>query len=108
MNGYNKCINGEIWWCLIGKDIEIGKTKPVLVLKSFNTKMFFGIPLTSSDSHNKKSLGKYHSPIRVNNINSFVTLGQLRLFDTKRLLRKLSKIDKDSLSKITDSLFNVI
>ena len=110
------CKTGDIWWCSIGKNIGTEQngnghnySRPVLILKVFNKNMFFGIPITSSDLKNtKKRLIKYYSPIKINNSNSFVILTQLRLFDTKRLLRKISKVDKDSLKDISDSLFDVI
>lgn len=53
----------EIWWCSLGENIgfeEDGKhdnfERPVLVLRKFNSGMFFGLPLTS-----KKKENMFHS-----------------------------------------------
>ncbi len=93
----------EIWWCSVGVNIgveEDGKNKhferPVLVLKVFSRKSFLGIPLTSAG----KSESKFYFKIIYNNKEYFVILSQVRLFSTKRLLRKITRIDTDTFSNI--------
>ncbi len=50
--------NREIWWLYLGKNIgweqngsEQKFLRPVLVFRLFNSKMFFGIPMTSGDKN---------------------------------------------------------
>ncbi|WP_375493332.1 type II toxin-antitoxin system PemK/MazF family toxin [uncultured Nostoc sp.] len=77
----------EIWWCSIGVNIgdeEDGKNhlynRPVLILKKFNNRIFWGLPLTSSTKKKNNYFlvdfkGKQQS----------VMLSHLRLYDAKRL-----------------------
>jgi mRNA interferase MazF len=92
----------EVWWCSIGVNIgtEInGKhnvfERPVLILKKFNKNSILAVPLTS-----KVRKREYTVIFRHNNNNYAALLSQLRLVSTKRLNRKMYKMD----SKI----FNII
>jgi len=84
----------EIWFCSLG--INIGREqdgryewfkRPVLILKKFNQEMFFGIPLTSQYHQSQ-----YHFQFSFNGQPSYAILSQLRLLDSKRLLRKFGMI----------------
>jgi len=93
---------GEIWIASIGKNIgdeEDGKhsdyERPVLIVRKFNNNIFLGVPLTS----NKDKDGKYYHKL-VSFSGSVLILSQARLFDAKRLLRFMGKIDNNELKKI--------
>src|SRR3990167_6308578 len=93
---------GDIWLASIGKNIgdeEDGKhssfERPVLVVRKFNNNIFLGIPLTS---HEEKE-GKYYHKL-ISYKGSTAILSQVRLFDAKRLLRNIGKLENEELKKI--------
>jgi mRNA interferase MazF len=88
----------EIWWCSLGKNIgneQDGKNnnfeRPVLVLKKWNKDFFIGIPMTTKNkvkSKDEKFYYKYFSDEE--NQGSYFMLTQVRVFISKRLVRKLN------------------
>lgn len=96
----------ELWWCSFGMNIGIeidGKNsdfeRPVLIVKKFNGKQFWGIPLTTSGSVNK-----FHIELNHNNKISFAVLSQLRTFSSKRLLRKIGKISENQFEFVIEGI----
>lgn len=93
----------DIWWCSMGVNIGSeanGKGedygRPVLILKGFNKESFLGIALTG-----KKKEGKYYIYLgTVGDREASVNLSQIRLFDTKRLVNKMGKLDEDKFNEI--------
>jgi hypothetical protein len=92
----------EVWWCSIGTNVGFetdGKNslveRPVLVYKKYNKNQFFGFPITSIY---KK--GKYYSSLKVKEKNIQVLLSQGRVFDSRRLIRRLSKITNLEFKKV--------
>ncbi len=96
------CNEREIWWCSIGLNIgdeQDGKNdefeRPVLVVKKFNRDIVLTIPLTS-----KTKAGNYYfSALEENRSYTFI-LSQLRLISTKRMTRKILKINKNLFREI--------
>jgi mRNA interferase MazF len=87
----------EVWWCQIGANIgfeEDGKNepfeRPVLVLRKYNAQLFFGLPLTSIIKENK-----FHYVLTAKKVRGSVILSQGRILSSKRLNRKMYKIDYD-------------
>jgi mRNA interferase MazF len=77
----------EIWWCSIGVNVgdeEDGHNdlynRPVLVVRKFNRRIFWGLPLTSKIKDNP-----FYFPLELKGVKSCAMLSQLRLYDTKRL-----------------------
>jgi mRNA interferase MazF len=100
---------GEIWFCSVGKNIgfeEDGKNlkfeRPVLILRKFNNDVFLGIPLTTQAKE-----GKYYHNL-VSFSNSTAILSQIRLFDAKRLLRIIGKIDNEELKEIKIKIGKIV
>lgn len=101
------CHQREIWWCSLGTNIGFEQDgtgrnfdRPVLVIRGFNESIFFGAALTSN---NRK--GKFYFPIgKVEDREASVILSQVRLIDTKRLIKKAAIIDKDLFEKIKNAL----
>lgn len=99
---------GEIWFISVGKNLgdeEDGKNqkfeRPVLIIRKFNNNIFLGIPLTS-----KEKIGKYYFFLK--SLSSSAILSQIRLFDSKRLIRKIGKIDSKELLDIKNKVREII
>lgn len=96
----------EVWWCSIGINVgreEDGKNqhfeRPVLIIKQFNQALFWGVPLSS-----KIRVGSYYFTVELPERKSLAILLQLRLFSSKRLLRKIWTLDKGQYSEIKEAI----
>lgn len=96
----------EIWWCRVGVNIGIeidGKgrpfSRPVLIIKKFSRSMFLGIPTTS-----KTKTGTWYSQIKIEENPSNLILSQLRVFDSKRLQRRIFTIHETEFEQIKKQL----
>lgn len=85
----------EIWWCSIGANVgveENGKNtlfeRPVLVFRKFNKDMFWGLPLTSRVKESKP----FHFTFSLYQKDQTAILSQMRVFSSKRLVRRLGKV----------------
>ena len=87
----------EIWWCAVGVNVgnEIDGTgnvhdRPVLILRGFNAQTFLGVCLIG-----RRRSGKYYVPVgAVGNRQATANLSQVRILDTKRLIRKMTTLDE--------------
>ncbi len=104
----------EIYWANLGENIgfeQNGKgqhfMRPLLVFKKFSNNMFFGIPLSSQ----KKQDGSWFFEFSFKNSESSTALiVQGKMYDVKRLDRKIGKMsieDYDKLKLKFKELFNV-
>ena len=100
---------GDVWYLSIGKNIgdeEDGKNqnfeRPVLITRKFNNNIFIGVPLTSQDKN-----GKYYHKL-ISFSGSTAILSQVRLFDAKRLLRYIGKIDSNELKEIKIKIGKIV
>jgi mRNA interferase MazF len=96
----------EVWWCSVGVNVgyEIdGKNnlfnRPVLVLRKTSKQTFFGVPLTS-----KEKPAPWGIPVVLKGRTSHIILGQLRVFDAKRLNQVYGKVSDPEFEKIKDAL----
>jgi|SRR3989339_477392 len=101
---------GEVWFTSIGKNIgdeEDGKNssfeRPVLIVRKFNNNIFLGVPLTS----NEEKEGKYYHKL-ISFSGSTAILSQIRLFDAKRLLRPMGKVENKELKEIKIKLGKIV
>jgi mRNA-degrading endonuclease toxin of MazEF toxin-antitoxin module len=88
----------EIWWCSLGVNIGAEQDgsgdefhRPVVILKSFGAQTCLVIPLTTSP--------KVH-PLRpsvglIDGKGAHALLSQIRIIDTKRLVRKIGYLKKE-------------
>lgn len=109
----------EIWWCSLGENVgfeEDGKNekyeRPVLVFRKFHKGMFFGFPLTSKEKDNK-----FHFKLTLNIPDengilqekvSYVILSQLRLFSSKRMIRRIAHINDNIFKEIKEKFMKLI
>jgi mRNA interferase MazF len=88
--------DGDIWWVRLGVNVGYetdGKnrefTRPVLVVKKYNQYSFLAIPLTTAQKPNP-----YRLPIgTVAGKEACATLSQMRNIDSKRLVKKIARLD---------------
>ena len=101
------CHEREIWWCSLGVNVGFeqdgtGKNfdRPILVFRGFNERVFLGVALTG-----KKKQGKFYFYLgRVENRDASAVLSQIRLIDSKRLVRKMSTLDENTFKRFEDAL----
>jgi mRNA interferase MazF len=86
----------EVWWCALGINIGVeadGKhgnfERPVLVLRKFNRDAVLIVPLTSRAKPNP-----YQWPFSHDGKSFAAVLSQMRLISTRRLLRKMYRMDR--------------
>jgi len=75
--------------------------RPVLVIKEITLNTFIGVPLTS----NKKKGSWY---IEIKSTNSSAIISQVKLFDTRRLARKIGVISIEEFKIVRNELKNYI
>lgn len=102
---------GEVWICLLGKNVGweqngtgIKFSRPILILKTFNKQMFWGIPLSSK----QKDLDFYYNFTDTHNRKVSAILAQIKLISTKRLDRKIYVLDKMQLLVIKSKLKSML
>ena len=120
-NGYKKNLDGnkhetfcnerEIWWCSLGVNIGFEQDgtgsnydRPFLVMKNFNKTVFWGVALTG-----KKKEGKYYFSVgEIAGTEASIILSQIRLLDTKRLVKKICMIPEGQFLDIKKALQGVL
>ena len=93
----------EVWWCSLGVNVGFEQDgsgneyrRPMLVLKGLSRQTFLGVPLTTAEKEHslRPSLGLVDGkPARA-------LLSQIRVVDTKRLVRKIGYIPADVFERI--------
>jgi len=92
----------EIWWCHVGENIGVeinGKskdfTRPVLIFKKYDRYSFLGLPLST-----KNKIGTWYAPIYFLGIPQVVVLCQSRVFDYRRLDRRMGELNTFEFSDV--------
>lgn len=97
------CKARELWWCTLGVNVGFEQDgsgeefrRPVLILKSLSASTCLVIPLTTST---------HQHPLRpavgpVDGKEAHALLSQMRVIDTKRLVRKIGYLDKAVFNRI--------
>ena len=100
----------EIWWASLGVNIgyeQDGKNekfeRPILILKRFNNKILWALPMTS-----KERTGKFYYQFEYEGEKYSVILSQLRLISSKRLLRKIRVFPEDSFNNVRERIKELI
>ena len=98
----------EVWWISIGVNVgaEIdGKNelfeRPVLIFRKVGREQFYGLPLTS-----KEKYGPFYRLVHYGDSVGNVCLSQLRVFSTKRLIRKIDLVNEVEFAYLQDTLAN--
>lgn len=100
-----------VYWCSLGVNIgwEQDGTpnrheRPVLIVKKFNSKMVWAVPLSSK----QKDIKFYYNYTDPNGKNVAAILAQLRLISTKRLIRKLYVLNEREFQQIKKKIRDYI
>lgn len=100
----------EVWWCSIGVNLgyeQDGKNKlyerSVLVLRKFNDKMAWVLPMTTKNKDNI-----YYHQLEYEGVKSSVILSQLRLVSVKRFRRFIRRISDYHFSIIQDKIIKLV
>lgn len=100
----------EIWWCSLGMNIGREQDghgddfeRPIVIVKTLSPDTFIGLPLST-----KKRLEKFQSLVTHGDIQGFALLDQIRVFDTKRLRRKIGMLSQDEFVVIKSKLTEIL
>lgn len=105
----------DIWWTAIGHNIgveENGKgdefKRLVLIIKKFNSSMFWGIPTSSA----QKS-GKYYRMVNYLDdkgrpTKSCLLLSQMRIFDARRSMQKYGMIRREEIDVVKEKISRLL
>ena len=101
----------EVWWCSLGLNIgfeQDGKGKrfarPILIIKGFSKQVCLCVPLTT-----KLKNGKYYHSVHLkDNITRKVILSQIRLIDTKRLLKRIGVVGEEEFNQIKKAIIHLL
>lgn len=97
---------GDIWWCSLGTNVgdeQDGKgrfySRPVLVIKKFNSRIFIGLPLSTiiKDNH-------FYHQFHFKDKKQCVVLSQIRLLDAKRLENRMGELPLHEFQTIQNKL----
>jgi len=114
VNDRKKIVNfkeREIYWGSIGENIgfeQNGKgddfSRPILIVKKLNKQLFFGVPLSTTIRE-----GSYFYNFSfLENQQSSALLVQAKIFDIKRIDRKIGMIDKNDFIKLKNELRSLL
>ena len=101
------CHTREVWWCSLGVNVGFEQDgtgehfdRPVVVIRGFNEKIFLGVALTG-----RKRSGTFYFPVgRIEDREASAILSQVRLIDTKRLVRKITTLDEAVFKELKEKL----
>jgi mRNA interferase MazF len=102
----------EIWWCSLGVNVGSEQDgindnfeRPVVVTRNFNGRVLWIVPLTRTfKPHNP-----YYFPLeRDENGVSAAVVSQLRLIDSKRLIRKIRTLDESKYRELIYWIKNLL
>lgn len=95
----------EVWWVSVGVNVgaEIdGKNelfeRPVLIFRKVGRQQFYGLPLTS-----KEKSGSFYRLVHYGESIGNACLSQLRVFSTKRLIRKIDVVTGDEFIELQET-----
>lgn len=102
---------GEVWMGIVGKNIGNEQngggnnfSRPILVVKRFNTQMFWVVPISSK----QKSLNYYFNFTDPNGRSSTIILAQLKLASVKRFNRFIYILNKEQYETVINKLVKLL
>ena len=109
-------IRGELWWADFGIPFgsELGFKRPVLIIQNdfFNNSKInttIVVPLTTNmilaDAPGNILITKHQSKLKK---DSVITISQIEVIDRKRLIEKITKVDRTIIEKIENNILFVL
>ena len=106
----------EIWFCYVGANVGFEQDgsgeeflRPVLIVRKFNNRIFWGVPLTKASKRiNKNNESYYYRFTFIENVKSTAILSQMKLVDAHRLSRHIGSISTLEFVKLKEKLRNLI
>jgi mRNA interferase MazF len=102
---------GEVWMSFLGKNLGFEQdgggtrfSRPVLIIKKFNHRMFWGIPLSSK----QKEIDYYWNFTDPDGRRVAAILAQMRLLSIRRLRRKLYALSPKEFKNIRKKMAHYI
>lgn len=102
---------GEVWISSLGKNIGFEQngsgdnfSRPVLIIKKFNNKMFWCVPLSTK----QKNLDFYYNYTDPSGGNVSAIIAQMRLISVKRLKRNLYEFDSKQVLNIKEKIKSLL
>ena len=105
------CHERELWWCTLGMNIgfeqdgsDLEYRRPVLILKGLSMDTCLIIPLTTSNHRHKMrpEIGL------VEDKHACAIISQMKVIDTKRLVRKIGNLDKTIFDNIRKTVKDML
>lgn len=101
----------EIWWCALGVNVGDEQDgsgevyyRPVLILKGLSSNTCLTVPLTTSRREHK-----YRPQIgKVSGKDARALLSQMRVIDSKRLIKKIGYLEKMLFENIKKSVRDML
>ena len=101
----------EVWWCSLGVNIGYEQDgdgeeyqRPVLILKGLSKNTCLVIPLTTSNHKHSMRI-----PLgMIDRKEASAIISQMRIIDTKRLVEKVSFIDKEIFETIRKAVKDML
>ena len=101
----------QIWFIRLGQNVgfeQDGKgneyLRPVIVLKKFNRRVFWAVPLTT----NLKQGNLYFPVNNSGGKRAMAILSQIRLIDAKRLKYKIGDIEKNVFAELKKAIAEIL
>lgn len=100
----------EIWWVSFG--VNIGREqdgrgdnfeRPIIILKKLSADTLICLPLST-----KKKLKIFQASVTHDNVQGFALLDQIRVIDSKRLVRKVGMIGLNEFMVLKEKMKNLL
>ncbi|MFQ5661644.1 MAG: type II toxin-antitoxin system PemK/MazF family toxin [Candidatus Paceibacteria bacterium] len=100
----------EIWWCSLG--VNVGREqdghgndfeRPIVIMKILSPDTLIAVPLST-----KKRIDKFQAVVTFGELVNYGLLDQLRVIDSKRLVRKIGMVGISEFKEIKRKLIGLI
>lgn len=100
----------EIWWCVfgvnIGREQDGGKNnfeRPIIIVNKLSPDTLIAVPLST-----KKRMIRFQATVIFGDLINYALLDQVRVIDSKRLLRKIGMVNNLEFKEIKRKLITLM
>ena len=105
----------ELFWVKIGQNIgseEYGKgenfTRPVIIIRKLTHDLFLGVPTTTALKHDDYFHTFEYNHESKGMLNTSAMILQVKVFSTKRLMKRIGIVDKENFKTIQEKIKRLI